>query len=165
MKISKSFLFALAVVALLVQQAFADDDGKKLKLFVAVTDEYMFIGARGGSLPNEYYRVLDGMYSNRYAAIGKKSEDDPGRVIWAVYSLRNGKPDSAYVDADNLFLSFPGEGPLGMQPPSNLAKPSAGTVLATVSLNSARTLSRRDAQRYARGRHLYRRSGERPNRH
>ena len=142
MKNLKKILLGM-FVALFVQQAAADDDEYKLKLSVVVTDGYIVIGARGGFQPNVYYQVLGGRYSNRYAAIQKDSEEDPGRVIWAVYSSRNGKPDSAYVDENNNFLSRLG----GMQPPEYLTKPRAGTVLATISPNSARVLSQWEAQR------------------
>ena len=121
-------------------------DDERLHLSVAVTDEYVVIGARGGFMPCVYYRVLKSKQSNRYAAIQKDSKEDSGRVIWAVYSSRNGKPDSAYVDENNRFLAFPGDGSLGLRPPEDLTKPDAGTVLATISPNSARTLRQREAE-------------------
>ena len=120
---------------------------KGLALSVIVADNYIVIGARGGFQPNVYYEVLGGRYPDRYVAIQKESEEDPGRVIWAVYSSRNGEPDSVYVDENNNFLALPGEGPSGMQPPEYLTKPRAGTVLATISPNSARVLSQWEAQR------------------
>lgn len=129
------------------QKASSNQNQNGLALHVAVTDNYIVIGARGGFQPNVYYEVLGGRYPDRYVAIQKESEEDPGRVIWAVYSSRNGEPDSAYVDENNNFLALPGEGPSGMQPPEYLIKPRAGTVLATISPNSARVLSQWEAQR------------------
>ncbi len=146
MKNSKIFVVLFAIVLLLTQQAAAYDNNK-LNLSVSVAEEYICIGARGGFQPNVYYRVLEGEYLNRYAAINKESVDDPGRIIWAVYSSRESNPDSVYVDENNRFLAFLGEGYLGMQPPENLIMPRAGTVLATISPNSARELSLREAQR------------------
>ena len=115
-----------------------------LALSIAVTDEYMVIGARGGFMPNVYYKVFDGQYGPLYAAIQKESEEDPGRVIWAVYSSRDMKPDSVYVDKNNRFLSAPGDGYLGMNEPENLELPSPGTYLSTLAPNSARRVRGND---------------------
>jgi TonB family protein len=116
-----------------------------LGLIIAVTDEYMVIGARGGFMPNVYYKVIDGQYGPLYAAIQKESEDDPGRVIWAVYSSRNMRPDSVYVDGNNHFLSALGDGYLGMDEPENLELPSPGAYLSTLASSSARRLRGNDA--------------------
>ena len=147
MENSKNFVVLFAIVLLFVQQAVAYDDSNKLNLSVSVTEEYIYIGARGGFQPNVYYRVLDDRYLNRYAVINKESVDDPGRVIWAIYSSRDGEPDSAYVDGNNAFLAAPGEDSMGLTPPLTLKKPSADAILATISPNSARELSLREAQR------------------
>ena len=144
---SKNFVVLFAIVLLFTQQVIAYDDNNKLNFSVAVTEEYFVIGARGGFQPNVYYRVLEGEYSNRYAVINKESVDDPGRVIWAVYSSKEGNSDSVYVDKNNRFLAYLGEGHLGMRPPENLIMPRPGTVLATISPNSARELSLRETQR------------------
>ncbi len=146
MKNSKIFVVLFAFVLLFTQQAAAYDNNK-LNLSVSVAEEYIYIGVRGGFQPNVYYRVLEGEYSNRYAVINKESVDDPGRVIWAVYSSKEGNPDSVYVDKNNRFLAYLGEGHLGMRPPENLIMPRPGTVLATISPNSARELSLRETQR------------------
>ncbi|MCQ2102807.1 MAG: biopolymer transporter ExbD [Fibrobacter sp.] len=77
-------------------------------------------------------------------AINKESEEDPGKVLWAVYTnggtAEEAVADSAYVDGNNNFLMAPGEGALGLNPPSALRKPGAGTDLATLTPNSARKL-------------------------
>ena len=77
-------------------------------------------------------------------AIHKESEEDPGRVMWALYTnggtAEEPVADSAYVDGNNNFLALPGEGNLGLTPPPALKKPAAGTALATLTPNSARTL-------------------------
>ena len=116
-------------------------DEQNLNLFIAVTEDYMVIGTRGAFLPSVYYTVQNG----RYVAIAKKSEEDPGRMIWAVYSSKNGRPDSVYVDENNYFLLLLGEGDLGMEPPKNLKLPNPGTYLSTLALNSQRKLKSGDA--------------------
>lgn len=75
-------------------------------------------------------------------AIQKESEEDPGRILWALYSSQGENvPDSVYVDGNNAFYALPGEGDLGATPPPALTKPAAGTALATLDLNSARKLT------------------------
>ncbi|MBR4679517.1 MAG: biopolymer transporter ExbD [Fibrobacter sp.] len=161
-----------------------EPDQQALNLSLAITSEYLVIGARGGFQPNVYFKEMwtfrcksdaqlityapedvksavesghgpkckDGseMDKEKYLyeiesielwAINKESEEDPGRVIWAVYSSQSENvPDSAYVDGNNAFLAAPGEGAMGLTPPPMLKKPSAGAVLATLTPNSARTL-------------------------
>ena len=161
-----------------------EPDQQALNLSLAITGDYLVIGARGGFQPNVYFKEMwtfrcksdaqlithapedvksavesghgpkckDGseMDKEKYLyeietielwAINKESEEDPGRVIWAVYSSQSENvPDSAYVDGNNAFLAAPGEGPMGLTPPPMLKKPSAGAVLATIDPNSARTL-------------------------
>jgi hypothetical protein len=162
-------------------------DEQALNLSLAITNEYLVIGARGGFQPNVYFKEMwtfrcksdaklithavedvkaaveaghgpkckDGseMDKEKYLyeietielwAIQKESEEDPGRVIWALYT-NGGTPeepiaDSAYVDGNNNFLALPGEGAMGLTPPPALKKPAAGTALATLTPNSARTL-------------------------
>ncbi|PWJ66457.1 hypothetical protein SAMN05720473_102194 [Fibrobacter sp. UWB15] len=161
-----------------------EPDQQALNLSLAITPEYLVIGARGGFQPNVYFKEMwtfrcksdaqlityapedvkaavesghgpkckDGseMDKEKYLyeietielwAINKESEEDPGRVIWAVYSSQSENvPDSAYVDGNNAFLAAPGEGAMGLTPPPMLKKPSAGAVLATLTPNSARNL-------------------------
>ena len=78
-------------------------------------------------------------------AINKESEEDPGRVIWSLYT-NGGTPeepiaDSVYVDADNgRIIQALGEGDLGLKAPAGLKKPSAGTKIATLAEGSVRNL-------------------------
>ena len=115
--------------------------GAGLNLGIVVTDEYMVIGARGGFQPCVYYTIQNG----RYVAIDKESVEDPGRMIWAVYSSRNGQPDSVYVDENNHFLQLPGEGFLGMEAPKNLKLPNPGAYLSTLARISQRRVKSGDA--------------------
>ena len=164
-----------------------EPDQQALNLSLAITGDYLVIGARGGFQPNVYFKemwtfrcksdaklvtyspedvkaTVDGghgpkcqdgkeMDPEKYLyeietielwAINKESEEDPGRVIWAVYtnggSAEEAIADSAYVDGNNNFLMMPGEGAMGLTPPPALKKPSAGADLATLTPNSARKL-------------------------
>ena len=170
-----------------------EPDQQTLNLTLLVTKQYISIGARGGFLPNVYFKemwtfrcksdaklithavedvkaAVDGghgpkcqdgseMDKEKYLydieaielwAIQKESEEDPGRVRWAVYT-NGGTPeepiaDSVYFtnqyDANMMpvFLEALGEGPMGLQKPSTLVKPAAGTAVATLAENSARQL-------------------------
>ena len=164
-----------------------EPDQQALNLSLAITSDYLVIGARGGFQPNVYFKEMwtfrcksdaklvtyamddvkatvesghgpkckDGseMDKEKYLyeietielwAINKESEEDPGRVIWALYSnggsAEEPAADSAYVDGNNNFIALPGEGTLGLTPPPALKKPAAGVALATLTPNSARTL-------------------------
>ena len=124
-----------------------------LMFSLGINDDHLVIGARGGFDPKVYYRVFDYPYTARYAAIEKDFEEDPGRVFWAVhypfpryqYSAMVAAPDSVYVDGKGDFLSLPGEGNLGMNPPRDLKLPVEGDSLATLSPNSTRRVWRGDA--------------------
>lgn len=161
-----------------------EPDQQALNLSLAITSDYLVIGARGGFQPNVFFKerwvfrcksdaqlvsywmddvksavesghgpkCKDGseMDKEKYLyeietiellAINKESEEDPGRLLWAVYSSQSeGMPDSVYVDGNNSFLMAQGEGDGGLVQPSALKKPGAGTVLATLTPNSPRTL-------------------------
>ena len=123
-------------------------------LNVNVRDDYLVVGALGWfPIPSVYYKVLDYPYAHRYAAIEKDFEEDPGRLLWAVYypfprymySALVATPDSVYVDGKGDFLSMEGEGDLGMIPPKDLKLPAEGDSLATLSPNSMRRIWRGDA--------------------
>lgn len=164
-------------------------DEQALNLSLAITDEYLVIGARGGFQPNVYFKEFwvfrcksdgqlikyaaddvksaikagsapkckDGteMDKDNYAyqietieldMIEKISEEDPGRLVWGVYtSQEEGQPDSILVDGNNTFLALTGEGDGGATPPSALKKPGAGVGVATLTPNSARKLKPEDA--------------------
>lgn len=168
-----------------------EPDQQSLNLSLAITSDYLVIGARGGFQPNVYFKEMwtfrcksdgqlithapedvkatvaagkgplckDGkeMDPEKYMyeietielwSLYKESEEDPGRVIWAVYSSQGENvPDSVYVDGNNDFLSMVGEGNLGLSPPPALKKPGAGTAVATLAENSARKLRPEDAAR------------------
>ena len=145
-------LFALAVVVSLCF-GYGHCWEQDLMFSLGINDDHLVIGARGGFDPKVYYRVLDYPYTARYAAIEKDFEEDPGRLLWAVYypfprymySALVATPDSVYVDGKGDFLSMEGEGDLGMIPPKDLKLPAEGDSLATLSPNSMRRIWRGDA--------------------
>ena len=145
------FAFALAVSLCFGYGHCWEQD---LMLNVNVRDDYLVVGALGWfPIPSVYYKVLDYPYAHRYAAIEKDFEEDSGRLLWAVYypfprymySALVATPDSVYVDGKGDFLSLPGEGYLGMNPPRDLKLPAEGDSLATLSPNSMRRIWRGDA--------------------
>lgn len=145
--------FALAVVVSLCF-GYGHCWEQDLMLNVNVRDDYLVVGALGWfPIPSVYYKVLDYPYAHRYAAIEKDFEEDPGRLLWAVYypfprymySALVATPDSVYVDGKGDFLSMEGEGDLGMIPPKDLKLPAEGDSLATLSPNSMRRIWRGDA--------------------
>ena len=104
--------------------SFETSDSNLLHLAVAVkTDSFLVIGARGGFMPNTYYTILKELAQKvqmpivDYTAIQKESEEDPGKIIWALYSDSN----KAYIiDSSGAFIAFPGEGNLDDGPSDSL---------------------------------------------
>ncbi len=168
-----------------------EPDQQALNLSLAITPDYLVIGARGGFQPNVYFKEMwtfrcksdsklityskddvkstvesghgpkcqDGkeMDKEKYLyeietielwALEKTSEEDPGRIRWALYSSQSENvPDSAYVDGNNDFITMLGDGAMGATAPAGLKKPAPGTALATLTPNSARKLKPEDAQK------------------
>ena len=58
----------------------------------------MVIGAKGGFFPNVFYTTLSDQHGPRYVTLHRESEDDPGRIMWALYSEKNGELDHVIVD-------------------------------------------------------------------
>ena len=85
-----------------VPVSFDTDDPNLLHLAVAVkADKYL-----------TYYTILKELVQKEqmpivdYTAIQKESEDDPGKIIWALYSDSN----RAYIiDSTGAFIALPGE--------------------------------------------------------
>lgn len=164
-------------------------DEQALNLSLAITSDYLVIGARGGFQPNIYFKEMwtfrcksdlqlvtysaedvkasiaagsapkckDGteMDKEKYLysiesielwMLEKSSEEDPGRIQWAVYTSQGENvPDSVLVDGNNSFLALTGEGNGGLTPPAALKRPGAGSAVATLTPNSARKLKPEDA--------------------
>lgn len=97
-----------------VPVSFDTDDPNLLHLAVAVkADSFLVIGARGGFMPSTYYSIIKELALKEqmpivdYTAIQKESEEDPGKIIWALYSDSN----RAYaIDSTGDFIALPGKG-------------------------------------------------------
>ncbi len=112
-----------------VAVSFGTSDSTLLHLAVAVkADSYLVIGARGGFMPNTYYTTLTELIDPssadfrkrkpdvQYVAIHKESEEDPGKIIWALSDS-----NKAYItDSSGAFIALPGEGRGGAKPSDSL---------------------------------------------
>ena len=45
-----------------------------------------FKSPNGGFSPNIFYTTLSDRYGKRYVTLHRESADDPGRIMWALYS-------------------------------------------------------------------------------
>ena len=120
---------ALAVVLLFMgcakkpPVAVAPDSGgveniedKNLNLVVVVTEDYLEIWGRGGSLPKLFHKNMQ--------ALHRENEEDPGTVLMSVYS----PSDSVYLDSNNQFIF-------------SLDDVKPGATVATLAKNSSRKLA------------------------
>lgn len=112
-----------------VPVSFETNDSSLLHLAVAVkADNYIVIAARRGFQPNTYYTTLTELIDPssadfrkrkpdvQYAAIHKESEEDPGKIIWALSDS-----NKAYItDSSGAFIALPGEGRGGAKPSDSL---------------------------------------------
>lgn len=113
---------------------------------VGIFDDYFVIGARGGFLPNVYFKAQKRSEENNveHWAIQKESEEDPGKIMWAVYS-NAGTPeepvaDSVYLDSAGNILMAVGDGADGAAKPAGLNIPDAGQQVQTLGKGSLRSL-------------------------
>lgn len=113
---------------------------------VGIFDDYFVIGARGGFLPNVYFKAQKRSEENNveHWAIQKESEEDPGKIMWAVYS-NAGSPeepiaDSVYLDSAGNILMAVGDGADGAAKPAGLKIPDAGQQVQTLGKGSLRSL-------------------------
>jgi len=98
-----------------------------LNLTVDISDSYIEIWARGGSLPKIFYKECQDGTTTKLCALLRLSEKDPGTVQMSVYS----KTDSAYLNNKNEFIT-------------NLSDVKPGAIVATLkgfAENSSRTLA------------------------
>lgn len=77
----------------------------------------MAIYAFGGWTKDFYYRAAPDLYESRYISLHKEKEDDAGRIVWALYSEKNGMLDSVIVDENGEIYSAVGRGEGGIWPP------------------------------------------------
>lgn len=77
----------------------------------------MNVGAEGGHLPDVFYTMQLDRYGSRYISLHKENEADPGRIVWALYSEKNGMLDSVIVDEKGKLYKSVGGGAGGRIPP------------------------------------------------
>ena len=92
-------------------------DCHTLDLSVAIAKDFMVVGARGGFSPNIFYTTLSDQYGTRYVTLHRESADDPGRIMWALYSEKNGELDHVIVDRNGKMYKAVGSGKGGKNPP------------------------------------------------
>ena len=92
-------------------------DCHTLDLSVMIAKDFMVVGARGGFSPNIFYTTLSDQYGKRYVTLHRESADDPGRIVWALYSEKNGVLDSVIVDKNHKMYKAVGLGEGGIIPP------------------------------------------------
>lgn len=92
-------------------------DCHTLDLSVMIAKDFMVVGAKGGFSPNIFYTTLSDQYGMRYVTLHRESADDPGRIMWALYSEKNGALDSVIVDEDHKMYKAVGLGEGGVIPP------------------------------------------------
>lgn len=97
--------------------AFCWADCHTLDLSVMITKDFMVIGAKGGFSPNIFYTTLSDRYGTRYVTLHRESADDPGRIVWALYSEKNGELDHVIVDRKGKMYKAVGSGEGGKNPP------------------------------------------------
>lgn len=97
--------------------AFCWADCHTLDLSVMITKDFMVIGAKGGFSPNVFYTTLSDQHGTRYVTLHRESEDDPGRIMWALYSEKNGELGHVIVDRKGKMFKAVGSGEGGKNPP------------------------------------------------
>ena len=97
--------------------AFCWADCHTLDLSAMITKDFMVIGAKGGFSPNIFYTTLSDRYGTRYVTLHRESADDPGRIMWALYSEKNGELDHVIVDRKGKIFKAVGSGEGGKNPP------------------------------------------------
>ena len=99
--------------------AYSEDDAwdDTFPVFVNISKKHMNVGAEGGHLPDVFYTMQLDRYGSRYISLHKENEADPGRIVWALYSEKNGMLDSAIVDEKGKLYKSVGGGAGGRIPP------------------------------------------------
>ena len=113
-RVMKFWILFLASVCSVLSWA----DCHTLDLSVLFSKDFMVIGVKGGFTPNIFYTTQSGQYGTRYVTLHRESEDDPGRIMWALYSEKNGTLDHVIVDEDGQMYKAVGSGEGGKNPPS-----------------------------------------------
>lgn len=115
MKLITCKITTIVAILALVRSAYSWDD--TFPVYVNITKKHMDVGAEGGHMPDIFYTTLLDRYGSRYVVLHKEDEDDPGRIVWALYSENNGMLDSAIVDEKGKLYKSVGGGAGGRIPP------------------------------------------------
>lgn len=105
------------IVILWACSAFCWADCHTLDLSVMITKDFMVIGAKGGFSPNVFYTTLSDQHGTRYVTLHRESEDDPGCIMWALYSEKDGELGPVIVDRKGEMYKAVGSGEGGKNPP------------------------------------------------
>ena len=119
MKLITCKITVVMTILAFVCYAYSEDDAwdETFPVFVNISKKHMNVGAEGGHLPDVFYTMQLDRYGSRYISLHKENEADPGRVVWALYSEKNGMLDSAIVDEKGKLYKSVGGGAGGRIPP------------------------------------------------
>lgn len=119
MKLITCKITVVMTILAFVCYAYSEDDAwdETFPVYVNITKKYMNVGAMGGHLPDVFYTMQLDRYGSRYVSLDKENESDPGRIVWALYSEKNGMLDSAIVDEKGKLYKSVGGGAGGRIPP------------------------------------------------
>jgi hypothetical protein len=119
MKLITCKITTIVAILAFVCYAYSEDDAwdETFPVYVNITKKYMNVGAVGGHLPDVFYTMQLDRYGSRYISLHKENEADPGRIVWALYSEKNGMLDSAIVDEKGKLYKSVGGGAGGRIPP------------------------------------------------
>lgn len=119
MKLITCKITVVMTILAFVCYAYSEDDAwdDTFPVYVNITKKHMNVGAEGGHLPDVFYTMQLDRYGSRYISLHKENEADPGRIVWALYSEKNGMLDSAIVDEKGKLYKSVGGGTGGRIPP------------------------------------------------
>lgn len=119
MKLITCKITVVMTILAFVCYAYSEDDAwdETFPVYVNISKKYMNVGAEGGHLPDVFYTMQLDRYGSRYISLHKENEDDPGRIVWALYSEKNGMLDSVIVDENGKLYKSVGGGADGRIPP------------------------------------------------
>ena len=119
MKLITCKITTIVAILAFVCYAYSEDDAwdETFPVYVNITKKYMNVGAMGGHLPDVFYTMQLDRYGSRYVSLDKENEGDPGRIVWALYTEKNGMLDSAIVDEKGKLYKSVGGGAGGRIPP------------------------------------------------
>ena len=119
MKLITCKITTIVAILAFVCYAYSEDDAwdDTFPVYVNITKKHMDVGAEGGHMPDIFYTTLLDRYGSRYVVLHKEDKDDPGSIVWALYSENNGMLDSVIVDENGKLYKSVGGGAGGRIPP------------------------------------------------